>query len=78
MYLESEVKRMMYPSISLKAARVNAGYTQKEAAKMLNISQATLQNYENSVTFPTMDMVEKISGLYKFPKDFIFFGKHYA
>ena len=75
---ESEVKHMIYPSISLKAARVNAEFTQKEASEKLGISQATLQNYENGITFPTMDMVEKISKLYDFPKDYIFFGHRYA
>lgn len=69
---------MKYPSITLKAARVNAALTQKEAAKKLGINQATLQNYENGITYPTMDMVERISQLYNFPKDYIFFGCKYA
>ena len=30
---------MEYPKITLKAARVNAGLSQKEAADMLNISK---------------------------------------
>lgn len=69
---------MDYPSISLKAARVNAELTQKEAAQKLGINQATLQNYEKGTTFPTMNMVDKISELYQFPKDYIFFGNKYA
>lgn len=63
-----------YPSISLKAARVNAGLTQKEAALKLGISKETLQNYENGITAPTMQRVDEISELYHFPKDYIFFG----
>lgn len=65
---------MKYPSISLKAARVNANFTQETAAIQLGISKATLQNYETGETSPTMEMVEKISVLYEFPKDYIFFG----
>ena len=76
--IESEVSHMKYPSISLKAARVNAELTQKEAAQKLGINQATLQNYEKGITFPTMNMVDKISELYDFPKDYIFFGSKYA
>ena len=63
-----------YPSISLRAARVNAGLTQKEAALKLGISKETLQNYEEGITAPTMQRVDEISELYHFPKDYIFFG----
>ena len=34
---------MDYPKITLAAARVNAGYSQKEAAKKLNISNKTFR-----------------------------------
>lgn len=68
------MKNEKYPSISLKAARVNAGLTQAEAALSLGISKKTLQNYEEGVTFPTMQKVKEISVLYNFPKDYIFFG----
>lgn len=65
---------MEYPQISLKAARVNANMTQAQASAKLGINKATLQNYETGTTSPTMDMVERISKLYDFPKDYIFFG----
>lgn len=38
--------------ISLKAARVNAGYSQKQAAALLGISNKTLCSWENGRTFP--------------------------
>ena len=63
-----------YPSISLRAARVNAGLTQKEATLKLGISKETLQNYEKGITAPTMQRVDEISELYHYPKDYIFFG----
>jgi DNA-binding XRE family transcriptional regulator len=69
---------LIYPKIQLKAARVNANLSQEEAAEKLNISKATLQNYEAGKTIPQWDMVKKIGELYKFPTDFIFFGSDYA
>lgn len=65
---------MSVPKITLAAARVNAGYNQEEAAKELNISKATIQNYEAGETVPSWDMVKKIERLYAFPSDYIFFG----
>ena len=41
---------MQIPKITLEAARVNAHFTQREAAKALGISVATLQNYESGRT----------------------------
>jgi transcriptional regulator with XRE-family HTH domain len=69
---------MKYPRITLKAARVNAGHSQREAAKLLGISPATLQNYEAGATVPDWDMVKKIETTYNFPSDYIFFGHNYA
>ena len=63
---------MEYPKITLAAARVNAGLTQKEAAKLLNLTPATLQNYESGKTTPSWETVRKIEAVYKFPLDFIF------
>lgn len=62
------------PRISLKAARVNAGLLQCEAARKLGISTATLQNYETGKTVPDILMSQKIEEIYHFPADFIFFG----
>ena len=58
----------------MAAARVNAGYSQKEAAEKLNISNKTLFNYETGEQVPDWEMVHKIESLYNFPADFIFFG----
>lgn len=69
---------MEFPKIQLKAARVNADLTQEEAANLLNISKATLQNYESGKTIPQWDMVRKFEEIYHFPTDYIFFGSNYA
>ena len=66
---------MNYPSITLAAARVNAGLNQEEASKKLGISKKTLQNYENGKSIPNWEMVQKIGVAYNFPTDFIFFGQ---
>lgn len=50
--------------ITLKAARVNANYTQKEAAALLGISKGTLANYEMYRTKPGIEMAKKIASLY--------------
>lgn len=69
---------MNFPKIQLKAARVNADLTQEQAASLLNISKATLQNYESGKTIPQWDMVRKFEEIYHFPTDYIFFGNDYA
>lgn len=59
--------------ITLKAARVNAGLTQKEAAKRLGISRGTLASYEMYKTKPDIEMAKRIAALYGIPVDSIIF-----
>lgn len=59
--------------ITLEAARVNAGYTQKGAAKLLCVSNKTLQNWENGKTYPNADKISEICTLYDIPYDVINF-----
>lgn len=61
--------------ISLAAARVNAGFTQKEAAQMLGISNKTLALWEKGEAFPSVVQAEIIYKIYKRPVDSIFFSK---
>ena len=63
------------PKISLAAARVNAGYEQKEAAQRLGVTPPTLRSWERGDTLPDYQKVGEIESLYRYPKDFIFFGK---
>jgi transcriptional regulator with XRE-family HTH domain len=51
-------------SITLKAARVNAGLTQAEAAKALGIAVDTIRQYEAGKTFPDVPMIGKIEEVY--------------
>lgn len=50
--------------ISLKAARVNAMYSQKEAAKALGVSNSTLGKWEKGECFPSADKIIDICNLY--------------
>ena len=59
--------------LTLKAARVNAGYTQKEAAEKLGISNATLCNWEKGLSMPNIQQVQKICELYGVTYDNLIF-----
>lgn len=50
--------------ITLKAARVNKNMRQRDAAKALGISLATLCKYEKGRTFPDVPVIRKIEELY--------------
>lgn len=59
--------------ISLRAARVNAGLSQKKAAELLGISNKTLCRWENKKAFPNQPMIERLCNLYGRPYDMIDF-----
>lgn len=59
--------------ITLKAARVNAGLTQKEAAEKLGVSNVTVCNWENGLSVPNIQQVLKICELYKVDLDNLIF-----
>ena len=60
--------------ITLSAARVNAGYSQKAAAELLEISNKTLCSWEKGKTFPEQPMIEKLCNLYGVTYDMINFA----
>lgn len=55
--------------ISLAAARVNAGLSQKQAAEKLKISNKTLGNWENGKAYPNVMQMNNICELYSIPYD---------
>ena len=59
--------------ITLEAARVNAGYTQKEAAKRLGISNCTLLHWEKGISMPKANQIVAICDLYGVPYDMLIF-----
>lgn len=61
--------------LTMKAARVNAGYTQKTAAKLLKISNNTLSSYENYKTIPDVCVSKRMAELYCLSMNDIIFYK---
>lgn len=51
-------------SMTLKAARINAGLTQKEAAKAIGVTEDCISNYERAKTFPNVQIIKKIEKAY--------------
>lgn len=60
-------------AIHLRAARVNAGFTQEEVAKALNISKNTVINYEAYRSKPDIETAIKLANLYGMTVDDIIF-----
>lgn len=58
--------------ISLKAARVNAGLTQQQAASLIAVGKKTLWSWENGKTFPKVDQLKKLCEIYHVSMDSIF------
>lgn len=58
--------------ISLKAARVNAGMTQKDVARELRVSNKTVLNWETGVAKPALATIKSLSDIYKIPMENIF------
>lgn len=50
--------------ITLKAARVNKGLTQKEAAVALNVAKETIGRWEKGASRPKLEQIEPLCALY--------------
>lgn len=53
--------------ITLAAARVNAGLTQEEAAKVMNVAKSAIVAWEKGKTSPTVKQADRIYELYNRP-----------
>lgn len=51
-------------AITLKAARVNRGYTQDAAAKIIGVTVDTISNWERGKSFPNVPQLKKIEEVY--------------
>lgn len=60
--------------ISLKAARVNANLTLKQASKLIGVDESTLIRWEKHPENVKPKYHKKISDVYQYPLDYIFFG----
>lgn len=65
--------------ITLKAARINKGLTQEQAAKKIGITADTLSNYERFKSFPDVPTIKRIEEVYEVPySEIIFLPKDYG
>lgn len=51
-------------AITLKAARVNRGYTQDAAAKIIGVTVDTISNWERGKSFPNVPQLKRIEEAY--------------
>lgn len=58
---------------TLKAARVNVGLSQIEAAQALNVSNKTLWKWEKGLSLPNAQKIVELCELYKCKYDDIIF-----
>ena len=59
--------------VTLEAARVNTKLTQKEAAKILSVSNKTLGNWEKGISYPPANKLAEMCALYAVPYDHLIF-----
>lgn len=58
-------------SYRFKDARVQSGISQKDAAEQLQVSAATVNNWESGRRLPTIDALEKMADLYGVSTDYL-------
>lgn len=64
--------------MTLKAARINVGLTQKEAAHRIGVRVETLSKYEKGKTFPNVPVLKQIETVYGIEyKDLVFLPDNY-
>ncbi len=54
-------------AMTLKAARVNKGLTQKQAAALIGCAEDTLGNWERGVSFPDVPQLKRLEKVYGVP-----------
>ena len=59
--------------VTLKAARVNKGLTQKEASEKIGVSEAMLCKWEKGTNFPSVKWIPAILSTYDVSYDDIIF-----
>lgn len=65
--------------LTLKAARVNKGLSQKEAAKMIGVTKETIGNWERGKSYPNVLLLKSIEETYQVDyNDLIFLPENNA
>lgn len=57
--------------ISMAAARMNAGLTQKNLATACNVSETTIINWEKGKTYPSIKHLPMLEKAYGIPLDYV-------
>lgn len=63
--------------MTLEAARVNAGFTQAQAAERLGLKPSTLAGWEKDSTKLSYIEAHRLAKLYGITPDLLFFGNKY-
>lgn len=59
----------------LRACRVQAGLTQKEAAELIGVSEPSIVSYETGKSSPCMEIGQKLSEVYGIPMELMDFTR---
>lgn len=59
--------------VTLRAARINAGHTQREAAKLIGVTVDTVGNWERGKSFPDALQIKRIESAYNTHYDDLIF-----
>lgn len=66
-------------AMTLKAARINMGFTQAQAAEKIGVTVDTLSNYERGKSYPDVPIIKRIEEVYETSySDLIFLPKNYG
>lgn len=57
--------------MSIRAARENAGYSQADVAKMMDVAQSAVSGWETGKTLPRASMLPKLAGIFGCSVDFL-------
>lgn len=60
---------------SLKACRINSGFTLDQVSKIVGKSVQTISRYEKDSTKISVSLLKKLASLYEVDADLIFLGK---
>lgn len=51
--------------IGIRARRIATGLTQMDVAELIGVKQAAVSKWESGETFPRMDKLKELAGLYE-------------
>ena len=60
-------------TLTLRAIRINLGWSLEQASKRLGVSKDTLSNYERGITLPDVFVLKRIENVYQISYDRINF-----